>query len=218
MVLLDDRAPFVFPPVEKADIHGLLAIGGDLRIERLQLAYRSGIFPWYNPGEPILWYSPDPRMVLFPNEIRISKSMRSLLKKSNWKCTWNKDFRGVIKACKTVGRKDQPGTWITDDMEKAYIDLHETGMAKSIEVWEGNDLIGGLYGVDLGHVFCGESMFSYRSNASKWALIQLAKHLESQGTELIDCQVYNDHLASMGAREISRKVFMGILNPSKSES
>lgn len=200
-----------FPNVETADQYGVLAIGGDLSVKRLLNAYNNGIFPWYNPGEPIVWYAPPKRMVLFPEELKISKSMRKVLKKEIFTVTFNQNFKEVIHQCKTVFRKDQQGTWITDEMEKAYLKLHNIGKAKSVEVWQNNQLVGGLYGVDLGSVFCGESMFSLVNNASKTAFIYLVKHLQSQKYKLLDCQVYNTHLASLGAREIPRKTFMKIL-------
>ncbi|MCM4166814.1 Leucyl/phenylalanyl-tRNA--protein transferase [Arenibacter antarcticus] len=209
MFLLDDR--LVFPNVENADEEGLLAVGGNLSPERLVLAYRNGIFPWFNEDSPILWWSPDPRMVLFPKEVRISKSMRQLIKRNSFKITWNTNFIEVLQECSAIDRKGQNGTWITDGMKKAYIHLHEIGIAKSIEVWDEDVLVGGLYGVDLGHVFCGESMFSKASNASKYAFIHLAQELEAQGYKVIDCQVYNSHLESLGAKEIPRSEFIEIL-------
>ena len=209
MFLLDDR--LVFPNVENADEEGLLAVGGNLSPERLVLAYRNGIFPWFNEDSPILWWSPDPRMVLFPKEVRISKSMRQLIKRNSFKITWNTNFIEVLQECSAIDHKGQNGTWITDGMKKAYIHLHEIGIAKSIEVWDEDVLVGGLYGVDLGHVFCGESMFSKASNASKYAFIHLAQELEAQGYKVIDCQVYNSHLESLGAKEIPRSEFIEIL-------
>lgn len=209
MVLLGKD--LVFPDVETASPEGILAFGGDLLPERLILAYKSGIFPWYNEGEPIIWYSPDPRMVLFPKELKISKSMRQLIRRKEFSITWNTAFEQVIEYCQKSPRKDQFGTWITDDMMKAYIKLHELGLAKSIEVWKDKELVGGLYGIDLGHIFCGESMFSKTSNTSKLAFIHLAQSLEKKKYKLIDCQVYNEHLDSLGAREIPRKEFMGYL-------
>ena len=197
----------VFPNVSLADADGVLAFGGDLSTERLLLAYQSGIFPWYNQGEPIVWYAPPKRMVLFPNEIKISKSMRSIIKKKRFQITINKAFEAVIANCRTIDRKDQDGTWITDEMHQAYINLHHLGYAKSIEVWDDDVLVGGLYGVSLGKVFCGESMFSKVSNASKLAFI----HLATLDYELIDCQMYTDHLASLGAREIDRFNFSLLL-------
>ncbi len=210
MVILGEE--ILFPNVETANADGIIAIGGDLSSERLLLAYKSGIFPWYNEGEPIIWYSPDPRMVLFPNRLKISKSMRSVLRKENFKITFNQYFEEVISNCKTIYRKDQPGTWITDEMQKAYIKLHKTGIAKSVEVWQNDELVGGLYGIDLGTIFCGESMFSKVSNASKVAFIYLTQKHKNKNYKLIDCQVYNEHLASLGAEEISRKEFIKTLN------
>jgi leucyl/phenylalanyl-tRNA--protein transferase len=201
----------VFPPINLANKEGLLAIGGDLTTERLMLAYKSGIFPWYNQGEPIIWYSPNPRMVLFPKSLKISKSMKQVIRKKQFRATFNQNFSEVIFNCKNSYREGQGGTWITDEMEQAYINLHKLGVAKSVEVWEGNELVGGLYGIDLGHVFCGESMFSKESNASKFAFIYLVQKLEKENYKLIDCQVYNEHLASLGAEEISRSAFLTYL-------
>ena len=201
----------LFPDVESAGYDGILAIGGDLHPDRLILAYRSGIFPWYNEGEPVIWYSPNRRMVLFPENLKISKSMRQLMRRNEFKITYNKAFPKVIEACQKSPRKEQDGTWITDDMEKAYIKLHELGFAKSVEVWKDDELVGGLYGVDLGHIFCGESMFSKESNTSKLAFIYLVQKLEKNNYKLIDCQVYNEHLESLGAGEIPRREFMGYL-------
>jgi leucyl/phenylalanyl-tRNA--protein transferase len=201
----------VFPPVYLANKDGLLAIGGDLSHERLLLAYKSGIFPWYNQGEPIVWYSPDPRMVLFPINLKISKSMKQIIRKNKFRATFNQNFSEVIANCKNSYREGQGGTWITDEMEQAYINLHKLGVVKSVEVWEGNELVGGLYGIDLGHVFCGESMFSKVSNASKFAFIYLVQKLEKENYKLIDCQVYNEHLESLGAEEISRSKFLTYL-------
>ena len=201
----------MFPSVNLADKNGLLAIGGDLSAERLLLAYKSGIFPWYNPGEPIVWYSPDPRMVLFPKNLKISKSMKQIIRKNQFRATFNQNFSEVISNCKNSYREGQGGTWITDEMEQAYIKLHQLGVAKSVEVWEGNELVGGLYGIDLGHVFCGESIFSKVSNASKFAFVYLVQKLEKEHYTLIDCQVYNAHLASLGADEISRETFLTYL-------
>ncbi|OSY87227.1 leucyl/phenylalanyl-tRNA--protein transferase [Tenacibaculum holothuriorum] len=205
----------VFPPLELATEDGVLAIGGDLSVARLKLAYQNGIFPWFNEGEPIVWYSPWERMVLFPDEVKVSKSMKQVLRKKDFTITENQAFEQVIFNCKHINRNDQFGTWITDDMEQAYINLHKEGFAKSIEVWHfdsaqsKNVLVGGLYGVDLGNgVFCGESMFSKASNMSKLAFIHLAQNC---GYKLIDCQVYNEHLASLGAREIDRSEFLGLL-------
>ncbi|MEJ1221182.1 leucyl/phenylalanyl-tRNA--protein transferase [Sediminicola sp. 1XM1-17] len=201
-----------FPPVEYTNEEGLLAVGGDLSPERLLLAYQSGIFPWFNEDSLILWWSPDPRMVLFPNKIKISKSMRKVLDSGQFRLTKNTRFDDVIDLCAQSPRKDQHGTWITQSMKKAYKRLHEIGMAKSYEVWEGSELVGGLYGIDLGHVFCGESMFSKVSNASKFAFIKLAQDLEKKNYKLIDCQVYTPHLESLGAEEMPRENFIKILN------
>lgn len=205
----------VFPPVELANEDGLLAVGGDLSVERLKLAYSSGIFPWYNEGEPIIWYSPDPRMVLFPKNLKISKSMKQIIRKGEFKVTFNQNFEAVISNCKTVYREGQGGTWITNEMQQAYIKLHKKGIAKSVEVWFEKELVGGLYGIDLGHVFCGESMFSKVSNTSKLAFIYLTQKLEKEHYKLIDCQVYNSHLESLGADEISRDEFLKILKQEK---
>ena len=209
MVLLGKE--LVFPPVGMASAEGILAFGGDLRPERLMLAYRSGIFPWYNEGEPIIWYSPEERMVLFPDELRISKSMRQIMRNNTFRITSNSAFEQVIDQCQNSPREDQLGTWITNDMRQAYLKLHELGFAKSIEVWRDEELVGGLYGIDLGHVFCGESMFSKESNTSKLAFIHLVQLLEKEKYKLIDCQVYTEHLESLGAREISREEFVEIL-------
>ncbi|MDE3743016.1 leucyl/phenylalanyl-tRNA--protein transferase [Maribacter polysaccharolyticus] len=200
-----------FPPVEEANSEGLLAFGGDLSVERLVLAYQQGIFPWFNEGSMILWWSPDPRMVLHPAEVKISKSMAKVIKSNQFTLTKDKCFDEVIDRCSKIARKGQDGTWITQDMKKAYLKLHELGYAHSYEVWENGILVGGLYGIDLGHVFCGESMFSAVSNASKFAFIKLAKELEKKKYKLIDCQVYTEHLASLGAKEMPRKEFIGIL-------
>ena len=200
-----------FPPVSEANYDGVLAIGGDLSTERLQLAYRSGIFPWFNEGEPIVWWSPDPRMVLFLDELIVSKSMRNILNRNSFKVTFNQNFRDVISNCQKIKRDGQNGTWISNNMIEAYCKLHEMGFAKSVEVWENNELVGGLYGVDLGHVFCGESMFSKVSNASKVAFIALVTQLKKENYKLLDCQVYNPHLESLGCREIERDIFMEIL-------
>lgn len=201
----------LFPPVETADENGLLAIGGDLSPERLILAYKSGIFPWFNEGEPVIWYSPPERMVLFPKDLKVSKSMEKVLKTTNFRISFNEHFAEVIHHCKTIDRPGQKGTWITREMQKAYIALHELGYAKSVEVWQEDRLVGGLYGIDLGHIFTGESMFSLVSNASKVAFIYLNQILKEHNYLLLDCQVYNEHLASLGAVEIPRDVFMQYL-------
>lgn len=200
-----------FPPVSEADEEGILAVGGDLSPERLKLAYQKGIFPWFNEGEPILWWAPDPRMVLFLDELVISKSMRNILNRKQFTVTFNTNFKEVISNCQKIQRIGQDGTWISDDIVESYCELNRQGIAKSVEVWQDDVLVGGLYGVDLGHVFCGESMFSKVSNASKVAFISLVKHLEKENYKLLDCQVYNPHLDSLGCREIDREEFMSIL-------
>jgi leucyl/phenylalanyl-tRNA--protein transferase len=209
LYLLSDN--LYFPPVENSTREGILAIGGDLSPERLILAYQSGIFPWYNDGEPIFWWSPNPRMVLFLDDLVVSKSMRNILNRNKFKVTFNSNFREVISNCQKMIREGQQGTWISNDMIEAYCKLNEMGVAKSVEVWQDEELVGGLYGIDLGHIFCGESMFSKESNASKVAFIALANQLKSSNYKLIDCQVYNEHLESLGCKEIERKEFMTIL-------
>ena len=201
----------IFPNVSQTHSSGIIALGGDLSIERLQLAYKSGIFPWFEDGEPITWWSPNPRMVLFLDELIVSKSMRNILNRNSFKVTFNENFRAVISNCQKIKRDGQNGTWITNDMIEAYCKLHEVGVAKSVEVWLEGELVGGLYGVDLGHVFCGESMFSKVSNASKMAFIALVRHLQKENYKLLDCQVYNEHLESLGCREIEREEFMKFL-------
>ena len=203
---LDKR--LLFPDPSLAEEDGLLAVGGNLSTKRLLLAYRNGIFPWYNDDTPILWYSPHERFVLFPAELKISKSMRQFLRSGKFNITENQCFEKVIEACSKVPRNGQNGTWITSDMKNAYIRLHKEGHAHSVEIWEQDNLVGGLYGVRVGAVFCGESMFSLVSNASKTALISLC---QSGKYNLIDCQVHTDHLKSMGARLIKRKEYMSIL-------
>ncbi len=211
MIFLSDKLNF--PDCNLADDDGILAIGGDLSEERLLLAYQSGIFPWYNKGEPIIWWAPDPRMVLFPDELRFSKSMKVLFKKEIFTVTYNTAFKEVIKNCAQIKRFGQEDTWITDEMQKAYLALHKKGIATSVEVWKNQELVGGLYGIDLKDkkIFCGESMFSKVSNASKYAFICLVQKLKNEQYKLIDCQVYNAHLDSLGAREISRSNFLKIL-------
>lgn len=197
-----------FPPIDAADDYGLLAVGGDLSPERLLLAYSLGIFPWYNPGEPILWWSPDPRCVLYPSELHISRSMRKFMRKNLYRVSFDENFPGVIYWCRRLRKNlDGSGTWITSEMEKAFVRLHELGFAHSVECWDGDELVGGIYGVCLGYCFCGESMFSRRTNASKLVLIHLVQKLETLGFELLDCQQTTGHLLSMGATEISRIEF-----------
>ena len=200
-----------FPPIEEADSDGLLAIGGDLQPARLLLAYKKGIFPWYNEGLPIVWWSPAPRMVLFPNDLKVSKSMKQLLRRETFTVTYNTAFERVIRACALIQRPGQDDTWITTEMEEAYITLHKMGHAISVEVWRDEKLVGGVYGIDLGHVFCGESMFAFESNASKYGFIHLVEKLKANGCKLIDCQMHTDHLASLGAYEVSREVFQSYL-------
>ncbi|WP_108867598.1 leucyl/phenylalanyl-tRNA--protein transferase [Aquimarina aquimarini] len=202
-----------FPPVTCADSDGLLAIGGDLSVDRLLKAYHQGIFPWYNEDQPILWFSPDPRMVLFPTELKVSKSMRQLIRKNRFEVTFNKDFENVIDNCAKISRPEQEGSWITGDMKQAYTKLHELGYAISVEVWDESKLVGGLYGVLLNevNVFCGESMFSKVSNASKYGFIALVEWLKEKEIKIIDCQVYTEHLASLGGKEIPREEFLSYL-------
>lgn len=202
---LDER--LIFPPVDHSEPDGILAVGGDLRPERLLLAYSSGIFPWYS-GRQIQWWSPDPRFVLYPPNLKISKSMKVLFNKRAFRVTVNKSFREVISNCKEIKRDGQGGTWITPEMKQAYIKLHELGYAHSVEAWQGEELVGGLYGIRMNNVFFGESMFSKVSNASKFAFISFVLHLEKEGVELIDCQVYTEHLESLGAQMISRDRFI----------
>lgn len=207
--LLEDK--YIFPDTTLAEPDGLLAIGGDLSVGRLILAYQDGIFPWFSEGDPILWYAPHERCVIFPAQILISKSMRKILQSGVFNVVENQSFEAVIRNCAQTPRLGQDGTWITDDMQKAYIKLHEKGIAHSIEVWQDEVLVGGLYGIKMGKVFCGESMFSLVSNASKVALIHLAKNMDF---ELIDCQLPNAHLMSMGAEMISRTKYLEILKAS----
>lgn len=199
-----------FPDVSEASEEGLLAIGGDLSVTRLLSAYKQGIFPWFADEDPILWWAPDPRFVLFPNKLKVSKSMQQILRNSDYEVSVNKDFNAVIKACALAKRSDQDGgTWITNNMIKAYTQLHELGYAKSVEVWKNNELVGGLYGVDLDNdVFCGESMFTKESNASKVGFITF---IQNSNYKLIDCQVYTKHLESLGAEDVSRDDFMKYL-------
>ena len=197
-----------FPGYDCTSEEGVIALGGDLSVERLTHAYKNGIFPWFSDNDPIVWYCPFERMVLFPAEIKISKSMQKIINKNEFIITENTAFEAVIYNCKNIDRNDGFGTWITNDMEKAYINLHKKGIAKSIEVWFKDELVGGLYGVEINHIFCGESMFSKVSNASKLAFMHLAKN---KNYKLIDCQIHNEHLASLGAREIDRSLFLNIL-------
>lgn len=197
-----------FPPAHLAIREGLLAIGGDLSPERLLLAYRKGIFPWYSPGEPILWWSPDPRLVLYPWELKVSKSLRRFMRRKGFEITFDQNFDGVIQACSHIQRSYGEGTWITDEMKVAYCELHRRGFARSVEAWQGPELVGGLYGVSLGRAFFGESMFSRVSNASKVAFVAFVERLQALAYELIDCQVKTDHLMRFGARLIPRDRFL----------
>lgn len=199
------------PSPELAEADGLLAIGGDLSPERLINAYKMGIFPWFNQGEEILWWSPDPRMVLFPNELKISNSMKQLIKKEKFKVSFNKEFEKVLNACATIDRKGQDGTWITAEMIEAYSELHRRGIAKSVEVWRDKELVGGLYGLEIGSIFFGESMFSLENNASKFGFIKWVEHLKTKGIVMIDCQQETPHLKSLGAKTIERSVFLSLL-------
>lgn len=205
LFFLDER--LWFPPVEEAVEDGLLAVGGDLSTERLLLAYHNGIFPWYNDDVP-MWWCPDPRFILYPEQLHISKSMKSLLKKEAFDFTTNKAFGEVIYNCQQKEREGQDGTWITDDVLNAYTKLHKLGFAHSAETWQDGKLVGGMYGIRLGKVFFGESMFSLVSNASKYAFIKYVQQLKQEGVELIDCQVYTEHLESLGAVMIPRIEFI----------
>lgn len=202
-----------FPPVAQAlkEPNGLLAGGGDLSPLRLLAAYRRGIFPWYSPGEPILWWSPDPRMVLFPGALRITRSLAKTLRNADYRVTLDSAFAQVIAACAAVPRPGQNGTWITTEMQQAYIRLHALGYAHSIETWRGGQLVGGLYGVAIGRAFCGESMFSHVTDASKIALAHLCRFLAERGFGIIDCQMETAHLTSLGARPIPRDEYLARL-------
>lgn len=213
-VWLDSSDP-AFPDVTQAlkDPNGLLALGGDLSSERLLNAYRHGIFPWYSEGQPILWWSPDPRLVLLPGKLHVSRSLAKTIRKGVFSTTLDQDFSGVIRAC-TVPRVDQNGTWITNEMSEAYTRLFETGYAHSVECWQAGQLVGGLYGLSIGRVFFGESMFSRVPDASKVAFVRLVRQLEKWNFTLVDCQVYTAHLASLGAENISREQFVSALDSS----
>ena len=200
-----------FPDVNLSNDDGLLAFGGNLETSTLLKAYKKGIFPWYNEGEPICWYSPDPRFVLFPEKLKVSKSMNAIIRKNQFNFSVNKNFSGIIKGCRHAKRNYGDGTWITDEIENAYVRLFEKGFAHSAEAWCNDELAGGLYGVKLGKVFFGESMFANKPNASKFALIKFIEHLKKQGVQLIDCQVYTPHLESLGAEFIRRKTFIELL-------
>lgn len=202
----------LFPSPELARKDGLLAFGGDLSEERLITAYSMGIFPWYSEGSPILWWSPDPRFILLPDELKVSRSLRKVINKGVFKVTMNTSFENVIRNCAEAPREGQSGTWITEDMIEAYIRLHRSGYAHSVESWYEGELVGGLYGIILGKVFFGESMFSKMSNASKVAFVTIVERLKEQGFRLIDCQVRTEHLVSLGAREVPRRAFLEMLS------
>lgn len=206
MYWLTDK--LLFPPVEEAEKWGGLAVGGDLSPERLLLAYRSGIFPWYDASQPIVWYAPDPRFVLFPHKLKVSRRMRPILNQECFTITYDTQFREVIRHCQQITRPGQSGTWITEEMREAYYRLHTLGHAHSVEVWQGDALVGGLYGLTVGSVFCGESMFSRANNASKVGFITLVRRLQQQGFTMIDCQVHTPHLEKWGAENISRVQYM----------
>ena len=202
---------YIFPHPSNADKHGIVAYGGDLNPLRILEAYKLGIFPWFESDQNLMWWSPDPRMILYTDKFKVSKSFKAFLKKSNYKVTFNKDFELVINSCANIKRINQKGTWITEGLIKSFIDLHKMGKAISVEVWEDDDIVGGLYGLDLDDVFCGESMFSKSSNASKIALYYLTKELRKNNYRFIDCQVPSEHLKSLGGEIISRSNFLDLL-------
>jgi len=203
----------VFPPPRLADPNGILAVGGDLAPDRLLLAYEQGIFPWYEEGLPIIWHSPDPRMVLLCSELRVNRSLRKALRRDAFELTLDTAFREVVMRCREIARPGQDGTWITDEMAEAYITLHEQGYAHSAEAWRDGELVGGLYGVSLGAAFFGESMFATVSDASKVAFVRLVEQLSRWDIPLVDCQVHTEHLARFGATEWPRRVFLEALAP-----
>ena len=208
-----------FPHPELANDDGILAVGGDLSVERLLLAYKIGLFPWFNPDDPILWWSPNPRFVLFPDELKISKSMRPYFNQKKFDFSFDQDFDGVMRACQTQGRKGQTGgTWISEHMIESYSNLFRLGFAHSIEVWKEGELVGGLYGVAIGKCFYGESMFARVSNASKFGFIALVQHLKKWGYWLVDCQQQTRHLETLGARSIPRKDFLKFMKDNTKES
>jgi len=200
-----------FPDPNLGDNEGLLAIGGELTPEWLLKAYRMGIFPWFNAGDPIMWWSPNPRMILYPKEFKVSKSFRNILNKKKHVVTFNRNFQEVIQYCGEIKRMGQEGTWLTSEMKSAYLTLHKMGWAHSIEVWNESELVGGLYGLAMGKLFFGESMFSKESNASKIALYSLSQLLITKGFEFIDCQIYTSHLESLGAKEVERTEFIKLV-------
>lgn len=207
-----------FPNPEVCPADAPAAFGGSLSPKRLETAYKLGFFPWFNPGEPILWWHPDPRMVLFPSELKIAKSMKPLLNQNFFEVTINQNFVEVMEACGNIYRPGQSGTWISDEVIEAYAALHKSGHAHSIEVWKNNQLVGGLYGVQLGQIFFGESMFSRMSNASKFGFIKFVKWFEKSGGSIVDCQIYTAHLHSLGARLVSRSDFLKHLKASTQNS
>ena len=209
MVRLGDD--YVFPSPRSANEYGVVAHGGDLHPNRIIEAYKKGIFPWFESDDNLIWWSPDPRMILYPEKIKISKSLNSFIKKSTFKITFNKDFEEVIESCSNIKRLGQKGTWITKGLKESFVKLHETGLAISVEVWKNSQIVGGLYGLDLGDVFCGESMFSKYTNSSKVALVYLARELKKNNYRFIDCQIPTEHLKSMGGEEISRDEFLKLL-------
>lgn len=211
MIRLDPNE-ISFPNPQHYDGHeGMIAFGGDLSVERIWFAYQNGIFPWFNPDEEILWWCPDPRFVLFPDELKISKSMKKILKNEVFTFTENKNFKAVIKNCQEINRKGQDGTWLSDELMESFITLHKFGFAKSIEVWQNEELVGGFYGLQIGKVFCGESMFAKVSNASKAGFIHFVQTYKNE-LEIIDCQSHTEHLESLGARMIPKKEFLKTLH------
>ncbi len=211
MVRLDEKEISFPDPMRYDGYEGIIAIGGDLSLERIWFAYQNGIFPWFNPGEEILWWCPDPRFVLFPKEIKVSKSMKKILDRNTFTFTENKSFREVIKNCQIISRNGQDGTWLSDEIMEVFIRLHQYGIAKSIEVWQNNELVGGFYGLQIGKIFCGESMFAKVSNASKAGFIYFAQKYQDD-LDLIDCQSHTNHLESLGARMIPKREFLNYLH------
>ena len=216
MILLNpNEISFPDPAVSESE-SGCLAVGGDLSPERLYFAYQLGVFPWYNPGEEILWWCPDPRFVLFPKDLKVSKSMRKILRDEVFTFTQNKCFREVLEECKNTFRKDQDGTWLSEELINSIEVLHKAGIAKSVEVWQNDELVGGFYGIQIGKVFCGESMFAKLSNASKAGFIHFIQS-QKEKLELIDCQIHSEHLESLGATMISKKDYLTLLNKNNNE-
>mgnify|MGYP003324419289 FL=1 len=209
MVRLGDD--HIFPSPRSANEHGVVAYGGDLNPNRITQAYKQGIFPWFESDDNLFWWSPNPRMILYPEKIKISKSLKSVIKKNTFKVTFNRDFEEVIESCSNIKRLGQKGTWITSGLKESFLQLHEKGLAMSVEVWKDSKIVGGLYGLDLGNVFCGESMFSKSSNASKVALVYLSSELRKNNYKFIDCQIPTEHLKSMGGEEVSRDDFLKLL-------